>query len=92
MWLRSIKFNKHKVGSSSYDWGFVSIWDDGRVDLPILRGRKSHRRTELPFTEEDIKWFNRINWIDEGNRFLENREEFDRLHEKSQRELREIYK
>ena len=31
MWLRSIKFNKHKVGSSSYEYGFVSIWDDGQI-------------------------------------------------------------
>jgi hypothetical protein len=90
MWENSISFVVYKRGS--YGTEFVSIYSSGRISFPILRGYKSQRRSDLPFTDEDIKWFKRIIWIDEGNHFMENREEFDLLHEKSQQELREIYK
>jgi hypothetical protein len=89
IWENSISFNVH---NGSYGTGFVSIHSSGRISLPILRGYKSQHRTDLPFTDEDINWFKRIIWIDEGNRWMKNREEYDTLHEKSQQELREIYK
>jgi hypothetical protein len=87
IWENSISFNVH---NGSYGTLFVGI--SGRISLPILRGYKSQHRTDLPFTDEDINWFKRIRWIDEGNRWMKNREEYDTLHEKSQQELREIYK
>jgi hypothetical protein len=70
---------------------WVTISSDGKINLPILRGSRSQSRTELPFTEEDIKWFKRIIWID-NNLNSSTRGEFDILHRKTQQELREIYK
>ena len=81
-----------KVSSGRYSTGmWVTISSDGKINLPILRGSRSQSRTELPFTEEDIKWFKRIIWID-NNLNSSTRGEFDILHRKTQQELREIYK
>lgn len=86
---RFIIFDKITGISGTFMW--ITIYSDGRVSLPILRGQKGQRTIELPFTEQDIKWFKRILWVD--NHYTpENREEFDLLHSKSQQELREIYK
>lgn len=71
-------------GDSMWTW----IHDNGQIDLPILRGRKSQSRTELPFDSRDVNWFKRI-IID--NSTLE-RKEFDTLHSSSQEVLRQIYK
>lgn len=92
-----IQFNKFDSRTSSSDLMWVSIYGDGRVKLPILRGIKRQSVTELPFTTDDINWFKRIIWID-NNYTTSNRpgqpskEEFDILHDKDQTELREIYK
>jgi hypothetical protein len=86
---RFIIFDKRSGISGTLMW--ITIYSDGRVSLPILRGQKSQRRIELPFTEQDIKWFKRILWVD--NHYTpKSEEEFDLLHRKSQQELREIYK
>lgn len=69
---------------------WITIYSDGKVSLPLLRGRKSKKNTDLPFTEQDIKWFKRILWVD--NNTATDRGEFDRLHNSSQQRLREIYK
>jgi hypothetical protein len=86
-----IIFNKYqeRYRSSTYRW--VVISSDGKITLPILRGGKSQSKTELPFTEEDIKWYKRIIWIDD-NYNSSTRGEFDILHRRTQQELREIYK
>lgn len=84
-WIEFYKCNSISCSS------FISIYNDGRISLPILRGMKSQGKTELPFTIEDIKWFKRILWTDTNyNKSIED--EFDTLHRKSQKELREIYK
>jgi hypothetical protein len=80
-----------KVSSRYADVMWVTISSDGKINLPILRSSRSQSRTELPFTEEDIKWFKRIMWID-NNLNSSTRGEFDILHRRTQQELREIYK
>ena len=79
------------LGSFSSKWSWISILDDGRVILPILRGIKSQNATTLPFTERDINWFKRILWVDQGDNHRIESEEFNILHKKSQKELRDIY-
>jgi hypothetical protein len=85
-----IQFNKFNSRTSSSDIMWISIYGDGRVELPILRGRKSQSVTELPFTIKDVKWFKRILWVDDNYK-RSTEDEFDILHKKSQSELREIY-
>jgi hypothetical protein len=80
-----------KVSDRYADVMWVTISSDGKINLPILRSSRSQSRTELPFTEEDIKWFKRIMWID-NNLNSSTRGEFDILHRRTQQELREIYK
>ncbi len=81
-----IEFDKWKgvYGNAMWTW----ICDNGQIDLPILRGRKSQSRTELPFDSRDVNWFKRI--------IIDNstlpRKEFDTLHSSSQEVLRQIYK
>ena len=81
-----IEFDKQDgiCGDVMWTW----ICDNGKIDLPILRGRKSQSRTELPFDSRDTNWFKRI-IID--NSTLKGKE-FDTLHNSSQEVLRQIYK
>jgi hypothetical protein len=72
-----------KVSDRYADVMWVTISSDGKINLPILRSSRSQSRTELPFTEEDIKWFKRIMWIDNN---------LNSSTRRTQQELREIYK
>jgi hypothetical protein len=45
-------------GDSTYNW--ISIKKHGQIFLPILRGRKSQRMTELSFNDSDVNWFKRL--------------------------------
>ena len=89
-----ISFSKYRNNTGDYKW--VTIYSNGKIKLPILRGYKSQTTTELPFTDDDIKWFKRIIWSDDAyntsHKVSDFRNEFDQLHEKTQQELREIYK
>lgn len=84
-----ITFHKW-LGDSTSLYSWVTIYDDGRISLPTLSGPKSQRRTELPFTEQDIKWFKRILSVDIYPE--KNIEESQLLHSESQENLRKIYK
>jgi hypothetical protein len=68
------------------DWTTIS--KSGQIILPILRGRKSQKRTELPFNDSDINWFKRLLELDDVYGSKENRW----IEGASQEELREKYK
>ena len=81
-----ISFTKREGSSGSHSW--VTIDDEGFLKLPILRGWKGNRYTELPFTDLDLKWYKRMLEIDDDT----DSEEFRLLHDETQEKLREIYK
>jgi len=68
------------------DWTTISR--SGQIILPILRCRKSQKRTELPFNDSDINWFKRLLELDDVYGSKENRW----IEGASQEELREKYK
>jgi hypothetical protein len=67
---------------------WICITKHGQIILPILRGRKSQKRTELPFNDSDINWFKRLLELDDVYGSKENRW----IEGASQEELREKYK
>lgn len=72
--------------SGTYHW--VSITKHGQIFLPILRGRKSQRMTELSFNDTDINWFKRLLELDkDGFRT----KEYDWMGMANQEELRKKY-
>lgn len=78
-----------KVEGSFAESNFCTIKPDGKVELPILRGRKSQNNTQLPFDDRDIIWFKRILWANKYPNY--KTDEFGILHRFSQPQLRKIY-
>jgi hypothetical protein len=68
---------------------WICITKHGQILLPILRGRKSLRVTELPFNDSDVNWFKRMLELDQNDYRSAEYNEFNGL---SQEELREKYK
>jgi hypothetical protein len=68
---------------------WICITKHGQIILPILRGRKSQRQTELSFYDSDINWFKRLLELDQNDYRSAEYNEFNGL---SQEELREKYK
>lgn len=95
-----MRFDKMDADGISGTSGWVEITRWGKVRLPILRGRASQRRTQLPFTAEDIKWFKRLLKLDRDDYRSDEYEELSEMiaypeefgYEDSQRQLREKYK
>ena len=84
-----IRFDLVEGWSSTYHW--ISIFDDGRVRLPILRGKRTQSETELPFTDADINWFKLLLEYEDYDKREDNKSEFIGLNTLSQQELRENY-
>ena len=85
----SMNFSKidAKDEDSYYQW--ICITKHGQIILPILRGRKSQRETELPFNDSDINWFKKLIELDRNDY---RSKEYSWIGESSQEELREKYK
>ena len=83
-WMYFDKMDTETISIS--DWTTIS--KSGQIILPILRGRKSQKRTELPFNDSDINWFKRLLELDDVYGSKENRW----IEGASQEELREKYK
>jgi len=83
-WMYFDKMDTETIAIS--DWTTIS--KSGQIILPILRGRKSQKRTELPFNDSDINWFKRLLELDDVYGSKENRW----IERASQEELREKYK
>jgi hypothetical protein len=84
--MRFSKMDDKFKFSSLYRW--ISIKKYGEIFLPILRGRKSHFMTELPFNDSDVNWFKRLLELDkDGYRT----KEYDWMSVASQEELRKKY-
>jgi hypothetical protein len=85
-WMNFSKMDADdKYGFS--EW--ICITKHGQIILPILRGRKSQRKTELPFNDSDINWFKRLLELDENDY---QSAEYNQFNGSSQEELREKYK
>jgi hypothetical protein len=84
-WMYFDKMDTETISIS--DWTTIS--KSGQIILPILRGRKSQKRTELPFNDSDINWFKRLLQLDENDY---QSAEYNQFNGSSQEELREKYK
>lgn len=74
-----------------YRTSWVTIYKDGRVKTPILSVR-NNRTTEIPFTDEDIKWFKRMLHINKIYHVFLASKELKFMDTKSEEELRNFYK
>ena len=85
-WMNFSKMDAdYKDGFS--EW--IRITKHGQIILPILRGRKSQRQTELSFNDSDINWFKRLLELDENDY---QSAEYNQFNGSSQEELREKYR
>ena len=85
-WMNFSKIDA-KDEDSYYQW--ICITKHGQIILPILRGRKSQRQTELSFNDSDINWFKRLLELDQDDY---RSTEYRWMGGASQEELREKYK
>lgn len=68
---------------------WICITKHGQIILPILRGRKSQRQTELSLNDSDINWFKRLLELDKDDY---RSTEYRWMGGATQEELREKYK
>lgn len=88
-WDGWMNFSKIDAKDEDSNYGWICITKHGRIILPILRGRKSQRETELPFNDSDINWFKKLIELDKNDYRSAEYNQFNGL---SQEELREKYK
>lgn len=84
-----MNFSKIDAKDEYSYYGWICITKHGQIILPILRGRKSQRQTELSFNDIDINWFKRLLELDENDYQSAEYNQFNGL---SQEELREKYR
>lgn len=88
-WDGWMNFSKIDAKDEDSNYGWICITKHGQIILPILRGRKSQRETELPFNDSDINWFKKLIELDKNDYRSAEYNQFNGL---SQEELREKYK
>jgi hypothetical protein len=76
---------------------WICITKHGQIILPILRGRKSQRQTELSFNDSDINWFKKLIELDKdyyryGFLSANRSTEYRWMGNATQEELREKYR
>jgi len=85
----SMMFNKMDTSETWSTRHWTTISKSGQIFLPILRGRKSQRMTELSFNDSDINWFKKLIELDRNDY---RSKEYSWMGEASQEELRKKYK